>query len=77
VRPSVDGLVIDPCIPKRWKNYTVHRVFRGTTYHIKVSNPKGVSKGIKQLTVDGAPIEGNVIPIPQSHRAVHVEAQMG
>ena len=35
VRPSASGLVVDPCIPRGWKGFTVHRVFRGTIpkYH--------------------------------------------
>ena len=44
VRPTYDGIVIDPCIPSGWKGFTVRRKFRDAEYVIKVSNPYGVQK---------------------------------
>ena len=41
IRPSPEGLVIDPCIPAEWKGYTVRRLFRGAVYHIRVDNAAG------------------------------------
>ena len=63
VQPQYNGLLIDPCIPADWKGYEVVRKFRGATYHIKVSNPDGVSKGVRQVLVNGAEIQGNLVPI--------------
>ena len=63
IKPVYDGLIIDPCIPKNWKQFYVKRQFRGTVYHIYVENPHGISKGIKELIVDGKSISGNKIPI--------------
>ncbi|MDD5349692.1 MAG: hypothetical protein PHQ12_05725 [Chthoniobacteraceae bacterium] len=77
VRPSAQGLVVDPCIPPAWKGFTVHRVFREVTYHIEIKNPDGVSKGIKQLIVDGQPVAGNVIPVREAGAEVAVTAVMG
>jgi cellobiose phosphorylase len=53
VRASTDGLIIDPCIPKEWKQYSVKRIFRGAVYNIIVRNPKHVSHGISTVTIDG------------------------
>ena len=53
VRPEFEGLVIDPCIPARWKRYRVRRLFRGATYTILVENPDGVETGIRTVEVDG------------------------
>jgi len=64
VRPDFNGLIIDPCIPKKWKGFTVQRKFRGVTYTIEVKNPKAKSKGVKSLLVDGKKIVGNLIPLP-------------
>ncbi len=36
VRASEEGLIIDPCIPKEWKGFTVKRRFRNTLYNITV-----------------------------------------
>lgn len=77
VRPSAKGLIVDPCIPPSWKGYTVQRVFRGATYHIEVVNPDGVSKGVKEITVDGKPVAGNVVPIQSPGADVSVTVRMG
>ena len=68
VKPSYDGLEIDPCICSQWKEYTVRRRFRGATYEITVKNPDGVCKGVREIIFDGQPVEGNVVPCtPGSH----------
>jgi cellobiose phosphorylase len=78
VRPDFDGLRIDPCIPKKWKGFTVSRKYRGVTYTIEVKNPKGKSKGVKSLVVDGQKVAGNVLPLPTDGRtAVKVEVTLG
>ena len=46
----------------------MQRKFRGVTYTIKVSNPKGRSKGVKSLVVDGQRIPGNHVPLPKDGR---------
>jgi cellobiose phosphorylase len=53
VRATSNGLLVDPCIPKAWKKYSVKRTFRGVTYHIIVKNPKHVSHGVVKATIDG------------------------
>ncbi|MBN2146321.1 MAG: hypothetical protein JW726_02990 [Anaerolineales bacterium] len=63
VRPSYQGLVVDPCIPSAWDSFEVDRAFRGSFYHIQVHNPQHVCKGVHRLLLDGQRIEGNVIPI--------------
>jgi cellobiose phosphorylase len=83
VRPTYSGLVIDPCIPKKWKHYRIRRRFRGRLYDIKVANPKGVSKGVKEIRVDGRIISGNLIPARPEGKAgakpevVKVEVVLG
>jgi cellobiose phosphorylase len=63
VRPEINGLRIDPCVPKAWDGFTVTRKFRGAEYVITVKNPSHVSKGVKEFMVDGKKIEGNVAPV--------------
>jgi len=77
VRPDYNGLVIDPCIPKKWKGYKVRRVFRNAVYDISVKNPKGVNKGVKKLIVDGMKIEGNVAPVFNDEKTHKVEVVLG
>lgn len=75
IKPSYEGLEINPCIPSDWKGFNVKRKFRGAEYHITVKNPDGVCKGIQSITVDGRPIKGNVVNhLPGTHT---VEVIMG
>lgn len=76
LRPTHSGLMIDPCVPEGFGDFTLIRYFRGTTYHIQVKNPANVQKGVKEIKVDGKAIEGNIIPISDS-KEVHVEVIMG
>jgi cellobiose phosphorylase len=77
IRPDYNGLIIDPCIPKKWKGFEVKRVFRGTTYYITVRNPKQLCKGVKTLTLDGKKIAGNRLPLIKDHKEHHVEVVLG
>ena len=72
VKPAYDGLQIDPCICSEWKEYTVRRRFRGATYEITIQNPDGVCSGVRSITLDGAALDGTLVPhTPGSHK-VHV-----
>ena len=53
---------VAPVIPSDWRGFKATRVFRGVTYHISVERA-GKGNAVS-LTVDGQPIEGNVVPPP-------------
>lgn len=73
IKPSYDGLMIDPCLPSTAKSYEVTRKFRGGEFHITVNNPEGNQKGIKSITLDGKIINGNIIPAELGKHEVIVE----
>ena len=73
IKPDYEGLLIDPCLPSTAKEYEVTRKFRGGEYHITVKNPSGNQKGVKQITVDGTPISGTIIPCAEGKHEVVVE----
>lgn len=77
IRPALQGLLIDPCIPKKWKGFSVIREFRGYTLKIQVKNPKHVSKGVAQITIDGNKIEGNLIPVLEKNKIYNVMVTLG
>ena len=77
VKPDFDGLRIDPCVPKGWKEFRVTRHYRGVEYQITVSNPKGVCRGVKSIWVDGKEVAGNVIPPAKDKKTVKVEVVLG
>jgi cellobiose phosphorylase len=62
VRPTLKGLLVHPCIPAGWKRYSVRRRWRGTLYDITVENPAGVCSGAVEISIDGRPVEGNLLP---------------
>jgi cyclic beta-1,2-glucan synthetase len=57
------ALHIDPCIPRAWPRYEVTFKPARTTYRIVVENPRGVSRGVQRLEVDGIDSTGKDIPI--------------
>ena len=57
MRPQFDDLEIDPCVPADWKEFSMTRVWRGAKFEIKVENPDGVMKGVKEIYLDGAKVD--------------------
>jgi len=62
IRPTYEGLQIAPVIPADWPGFEATRVFRGATYRISVERA-GEGNAVA-LTVDGQPVEGDVVPPP-------------
>lgn len=78
VQPSLDGLSINPCVPSDFGDFTITRKFRDVTYQIKVQNPSGVQKGVKELIVDGKTYtDTTVIPYDDAKKNVDVTVVMG
>jgi len=61
VRADYNGLLVDPCIPSKWKKCSLTRDFRGATYEISIENPTGVQHGVAEILVDGKSIPDNLI----------------
>ncbi|MGB5355412.1 MAG: hypothetical protein WBN11_01825 [Eudoraea sp.] len=53
------------------------RTFREATYDIDISNPDHVSKGIKQIFVNGTPLEGNLVPLLAKGKVHQIKVVMG
>jgi N,N'-diacetylchitobiose phosphorylase len=77
LRPELDGLRIDPCIPSTWPGFRATRRFRGRTLHIEVKNPDGVCHGIKTLALNGEPLAGSLVPADRLAAENRVVAVMG
>jgi cellobiose phosphorylase len=59
-------------IPQAWDGFTATRVFRGVTYRITAQR-QGTGNSVA-LTVDGAAIEGDIVPPPQGRTEVTIVA---
>ena len=46
-------LVVDPCIPRAWPRFELVFRYRSARYDIVVENPRGVSRGVAGVEVDG------------------------
>jgi cellobiose phosphorylase len=77
VRPTYNGLMVDPCIPQAWDGYKVTRKFRGATYEIEVKNPDHVQTGVESIEMDGVSVDGNVLPIVTAGTTAKVVVTMG
>ena len=77
VYPTHSGLQINPCVPKGFGDFKLTREYRGAVYHIQVLNPQGVEKGVVSMTVDGAAVDGNIIPYDKDKKEVNVVVTMG
>ncbi|WP_457945499.1 GH36-type glycosyl hydrolase domain-containing protein [Caproiciproducens sp. LBM24188] len=77
IRPQFDGLLIDPCIPEGFGNFTVERKFRGASYVITVEQANGAQKGVTSVTLDGQPIQGNLIPPCSDGKTHTVQVRIG
>ncbi len=76
IRPTYDGLRIEPVIPPEWQGFKATRSYRGARYAIQVER-EGQGNEVR-LEVDGTAVEGTVVPLPPSGtRSVRVVARIG
>jgi len=76
IRPELDGLRIDPCIPSTWPGYEMDREFRGKKLKIVVKNPNKKCRGVKELSVGGKKLAGNLLPVSELRDGLVVEATL-
>lgn len=77
IRPELEGLRIDPCIPPEWNGFSMERNFQGARLYITVNNLQHVSRGVTRLELDGVSLEGNLIRLDGKVGVHQVEAWMG
>jgi cyclic beta-1,2-glucan synthetase len=46
----------DPCIPREWPSFEIMFRYRASRYEVRVENPRGVSRGVSTIEVDGEPL---------------------
>ena len=59
-----DTLQLDPCIPRGWRHFDISYRHRSARYEIAVENPRGVTRGVASVELDGAPVPGPGACIP-------------
>lgn len=76
-RKNGERLIIDPCIPKDWREYSINYRHMNTNYNIMVRNPEGVNRNVKQIIVDGKAMEDKYIPLVNDNNDHNVEVILG
>jgi cellobiose phosphorylase len=77
IKPDYEGLIVDPCIPASWDEFSVTRKFRGNIYNITIKNPEHISKGVKSMTMNGEKLQGNLVPLDKSAKTNEIEITLG
>ncbi len=77
IQPDYDGLRIDPCLPDELKELDLERTYRHAHYHIHISKPDGIEKGVRKMLVNGKEVEGNLVRPLDGCSEYEVEITMG
>ncbi len=84
VRPELEGLRIDPCLPEGWGGFQVKRTFRGLDVTINVVNEAGVATGVLALKINGVdfnvPLNGKrgvLVPLDKLEDGAVLTVTMG
>jgi cyclic beta-1,2-glucan synthetase len=56
-------LIVDPCVPSTWAEFSITYRFSGTRYDIAVRNPDKVMRGVVSVTMDGQLLPDKRIPL--------------
>jgi cellobiose phosphorylase len=72
-----DTLLISPCIPAIWREYTMEYHWGKTRYMIHVENARGVCSGVRQLIVDGRAILDKAVHLSADGETHTVHVLMG
>lgn len=72
-------LLLNPCIPHEWPVFEVTLQYGGSSYKITVENPRGVNRGVAELTLDGVAlaVEPALIPLLDDGATHQVRAVLG
>ena len=72
VKAGLDGIIINPNVPHTWDSWRVARTYRGCLYEVQFTRSTTVAQ--MQISVDGQPLRGAVIPpLTKARAAVEVQ----
>jgi len=70
-------LEIDPCVPRWWRDFEITYRRGRSTYHIKVENPHGFSRGVAGVELDGAVQADDDVPLTDDGQTHEVRVVLG
>ena len=70
-------LHLDPCIPRAWRGYKISFRYHSAQYLLTVENPRGVTRGVTRVTLDGEPCTTPAIPLVSDEKTHTIEVILG
>jgi len=73
-----DRLLVEPCIPRRWKGFAMTYRRGNTTWKVEVENPGRACRGVAAIELDGVTLQvsGAGIPLADDGATHHVRVVM-
>ena len=59
-------LSLSPCVPRHWSNFEIEYRFQKSVYVIRIENPNHVTRGVREMELDGQSISGDTIELEGS-----------
>lgn len=58
-----EGLTLNPCLPSEWTEAMQERFYRNKRFRIVIQKPKGITKGIISVILNGEKLQDNFVPL--------------
>jgi cellobiose phosphorylase len=71
-----DKFTVDPCVPRNWESFVIEYAHGHSKYVIKVINPDRVNKGVREIYLDGEPVD-KFVPLKDENKVFRVLVVMG
>jgi cyclic beta-1,2-glucan synthetase len=75
----LDGerLRIEPCVPRAWREFEINYRRGATHYHIKVTNPLGLNRGVSEVWLDEVQLTAEEIPLVADGKTHSIRIVLG
>ncbi len=73
LKPTMDGLQIDPCLPPEWTECEIRKIFRGIIYDIHYHNS---GRGQLRILANGKELKGNILPLSEKGKHIPVDVYL-
>ena len=70
-------LHLDPCIPRAWPGFRIAFRYHSARYELAVENPRGATRGVTKVTLDGLPCSTAAIPLVSDGQTHTIEVELG
>ncbi len=63
LRPTLEGLRVEPCLPPSWPTCRIRRTFRSAVYDVTFRRAAGAAGNrVERIAVDGETLDGTLLP---------------